>query len=243
MTDLDDEDLASQAIRRGAQDYLLKGQVDAALVARSIRHAIERKQIEERLQRILASMSNELRTQVNSIADMTSLALSEELPAGVRDYLATARESAGQLLKLLNEILDSSRATSAQFDVEQIPFSRNHAIDVRETLPERESSGVRVGLTVKKPAAIAQAAPERLLRVLLAEDTPSNQKILLHILESADTRSRSPRTGNRLSSCSADNSSTLSSRTYKCRSWTDIKPPVPFGCCATRRRRTCRSLR
>ena len=46
MTGLDDEELAAEAIRRGAQDYLLKGQVDAALVARSIRHAIERTRTE-----------------------------------------------------------------------------------------------------------------------------------------------------------------------------------------------------
>ena len=59
MTGLDDEKLASEAIRRGAQDYLLKGQADAALIARSIRHAIERTQADQRA-RLLAEVASQL---------------------------------------------------------------------------------------------------------------------------------------------------------------------------------------
>lgn len=44
LTVLDDEALAVQALRAGAQDYLVKGQVDASLLARSMRYAIERHQ-------------------------------------------------------------------------------------------------------------------------------------------------------------------------------------------------------
>jgi diguanylate cyclase (GGDEF)-like protein len=43
---LDDERLALAAVSSGAQDYLIKGQDDAALLRRAIRHAIERKRIE-----------------------------------------------------------------------------------------------------------------------------------------------------------------------------------------------------
>jgi diguanylate cyclase (GGDEF)-like protein len=43
---LDDERLALAAVSSGAQDYLIKGQGDAALLRRAIRHAIERKRIE-----------------------------------------------------------------------------------------------------------------------------------------------------------------------------------------------------
>lgn len=39
----DDEDFATEAVKEGAQDYLVKGQVDGRLMARSIRYAIERK--------------------------------------------------------------------------------------------------------------------------------------------------------------------------------------------------------
>ena len=47
LTGLADEDLAIQAIGLGAQDYLVKGRTDRALLIRAIRYAIERKKSEE----------------------------------------------------------------------------------------------------------------------------------------------------------------------------------------------------
>lgn len=44
-----DEEAALDAVHEGAQDYLMKGEVDGKLLARSIFYAIERKQIEEEL--------------------------------------------------------------------------------------------------------------------------------------------------------------------------------------------------
>lgn len=41
-----DDRLASQAVRQGAQDYLVKGDVDGALIGRSVRYAMARRQAE-----------------------------------------------------------------------------------------------------------------------------------------------------------------------------------------------------
>jgi diguanylate cyclase (GGDEF)-like protein/PAS domain S-box-containing protein len=49
LTGLDDESLAAQALQEGAQDYLLKGQIDARGLLRSLRYAMERKIMEEAL--------------------------------------------------------------------------------------------------------------------------------------------------------------------------------------------------
>ena len=43
LTGLDDEAMAIEAVREGAQDYLIKGQTDVNLTARALRYAIERK--------------------------------------------------------------------------------------------------------------------------------------------------------------------------------------------------------
>lgn len=45
LTGLNDEQLAIQAMREGAQDYLVKGQIDSQLVVRAIRYARERHQM------------------------------------------------------------------------------------------------------------------------------------------------------------------------------------------------------
>lgn len=49
LTGLDDETLALQAVREGAQDYIVKGHVDAKFLARLIRYAMERKKAAEAL--------------------------------------------------------------------------------------------------------------------------------------------------------------------------------------------------
>ncbi len=42
FTGTEDEELGLEAVREGAQDYLVKGQVDEKLLLRSLRYAIER---------------------------------------------------------------------------------------------------------------------------------------------------------------------------------------------------------
>ena len=49
LTGLDDDKMGAEALRAGAQDYLVKGAVGSDLLARSIRYAIERKRVEEAL--------------------------------------------------------------------------------------------------------------------------------------------------------------------------------------------------
>lgn len=49
LTGIEDAALGTQLVQIGAQDYLVKGQVTGPLLARSLRHAVERKRAEERL--------------------------------------------------------------------------------------------------------------------------------------------------------------------------------------------------
>jgi len=50
LSGLDDENTATQAVQMGVQDYLIKGEVNASLLMRAIRYALERKKAERQLQ-------------------------------------------------------------------------------------------------------------------------------------------------------------------------------------------------
>jgi diguanylate cyclase (GGDEF)-like protein/PAS domain S-box-containing protein len=65
LTGLDDETLATQALQQGAEDYLIKGQIESRSLLRALRHAVERKSMEEAL------FAEKERAQVtlNSIGD------------------------------------------------------------------------------------------------------------------------------------------------------------------------------
>lgn len=49
LSGLVDEDMALEAVRQGAQDYLVKGQITSNLLIRTLRYSIERKQMERQL--------------------------------------------------------------------------------------------------------------------------------------------------------------------------------------------------
>src|SRR5438067_691893 len=51
LTGMTDEDLAAKAVREGAEDYLIKGQVDGPLLYQSIRYAVERRASDEALRK------------------------------------------------------------------------------------------------------------------------------------------------------------------------------------------------
>jgi len=52
LTGLGDDHLGAAAVAEGAQDYLIKGQVDGVLLARSLRYAVERKRADDNARRL-----------------------------------------------------------------------------------------------------------------------------------------------------------------------------------------------
>ncbi|HEY9870328.1 MAG TPA: response regulator [Candidatus Obscuribacterales bacterium] len=87
LTGLDDESVAMEAVKLGAQDYLLKGQVQGPMLARAIRYAIERKGAEERIKQL--NEDRERRIIELSSANKALDALTREL-AQARDVALEA---------------------------------------------------------------------------------------------------------------------------------------------------------
>ncbi len=78
----------------------------------------------------LATVTHELRTPMNAILGMTELALHEELPDLVRDYLLTAKDSADTMLSLINDILDYSRVDIGRDQLDIVAFDVRRLVEV-----------------------------------------------------------------------------------------------------------------
>jgi len=91
LTGVDDEAVGVEAARQGVQDYLVKGQADARQIARAIRYAIERQQVEQQLRQA----RDELEARVEErTADLKSAVAQLRMEIDVRQQAELAlRES------------------------------------------------------------------------------------------------------------------------------------------------------
>ncbi len=69
LTGLIDREMAIRAVREGAQDYLVKGEVDGRLISRSIHYSIERKKSEAALRRAQSSLEQKVRDRTKELND------------------------------------------------------------------------------------------------------------------------------------------------------------------------------
>jgi signal transduction histidine kinase len=115
LTGLDDDRVGVQAVQQGAQDYLVKGQVDGKLLVRSLHYAMERKRLEEAVRRSeleaarRASLQESLR-RIVTVQEGVRKEIAGELhgPVQTRLFLIQRR------LRLLVEGGDSQSAEAGQ---------------------------------------------------------------------------------------------------------------------------------
>ena len=172
LTGLDDETVAALALQKGAQDYLIKGQIDTRGLLRAMRYANERKQMERLKDEFVASVSHELRTPLTSISGALGLLMAkmaDGLPAPVVRLISIAQLNSQRLVGLVNDILDIETMEGHQT---VFNFVR---VDVRQQVEEAikvnpgfaEPRDMRILFDKDAgPAAFVRADPGRLMQVV-----------------------------------------------------------------------------
>ncbi|HKO31401.1 MAG TPA: PAS domain S-box protein [Nitrospiraceae bacterium] len=99
LTHLDDEETAVRAVRKGAQDYLVKGRSDSLLLVRAIRYAIERKQSDKAMRDSEARLRTIINTAHDALIGMNAQGLITEWNPRAEDIFGWPRNVAlGQKL-------------------------------------------------------------------------------------------------------------------------------------------------
>jgi C4-dicarboxylate-specific signal transduction histidine kinase len=102
---LDDQNIAVEAVQAGAQDYLVKGQIDGHLLGRSIFYAIERRQAKKVLERA----HNELEKKVKQrTADLAKINQELQVEINEREQTEKVLQKRNQIQNLFNKMLSIS---------------------------------------------------------------------------------------------------------------------------------------
>lgn len=134
LTGLEDEDLASTAVRQGAEDYLVKGKVAGDLLIRSVRYAVERSRAKrereardeamrrseklELFRQLVGGIAHDFKNVLAAILT-TSAAVSQELGPDheLAELFGVIRRSADRGTSMVRQLLAFSREEPAKPEV------------------------------------------------------------------------------------------------------------------------------
>jgi signal transduction histidine kinase/CheY-like chemotaxis protein len=117
----------------------------------------------------LATMSHEVRTPLNGIIPMLDLLQSTKLSLDQREMLNTALQSARQLLRIVDDILDYSKLEANALQLESVGLNLREMLDTVIRLLERQAQakGLRLSLHIDQEVRTAfRGDPLRLRQIL-----------------------------------------------------------------------------
>ncbi len=139
LTGRNDDQLAAEALRRGAEDYLVKGHVDRFMLLRSIRYAMDRHQTVRDLARVTRELqqANATLERLTLLDPLTNLLNRRGLQQAVSRELANLQRTGTEVVVMLVDIDDFKRVNEtfghAVGDVALMEVARKLHGSIRET--------------------------------------------------------------------------------------------------------------
>jgi len=183
LTGQADHEVDVEAMKTGAADYLIKGRIDAALLERSMRYAIERSHALELRERQLAAdalnrarneflaiVTHELRSPLSVILGYVELFFETEPPVEQRELLEPIRRSARHLRALVSDILDFSKIDAHRLTIEHVACSPAELVKEVASMMEANAAEAGVAIAAETAGDVADTIytdPTRLRQILL----------------------------------------------------------------------------
>ncbi len=140
LTGLARREVGLEAVRIGAQDFLMKGNFDAELLAKTLNFTLERKKVLASLndaqkaralaeesskikEQFIANISHEMRTPMNAIFGMAHLLSKTPLNAEQTDFVSSINNASEILLGIINDVLDFSTLQNSEINFDIAPFN------------------------------------------------------------------------------------------------------------------------
>ncbi len=117
----------------------------------------------------LATMSHEIRTPLNGIVPLLDLLRSTPLNLEQEDYLATAQQSAHELLRIVDDILDYSKLEAERVELESVGINLKELLESVAQLMQGSAAakGLRLSVVIDPAVRLAvRGDPVRLRQVL-----------------------------------------------------------------------------
>ncbi len=147
LTGFQDEETGDQALIKGAQDYLIKGQVDSKLLARSMRYAIARKAAELAMlqQGIALAKADELqrsRKRLIAMHERVRRSVASQLRHNVQERLQAAAVRLEEVLTAAGLASETTRVLSEVIDVLHEVSEKEIGVLGRELYPQSLTAGL-----------------------------------------------------------------------------------------------------
>jgi signal transduction histidine kinase len=169
------------------------------------RDARERDRVEQMKDDFVLTVSHELRTPVTVVKGFAEMLTEQRRSLSARQYEAAEviAESAGQLQKMINDLLDLARSDAGKLRIESKPTSvRSLAQRIgRQMRPHFEEREQRLTVSVEKNLPEVQADPDRIGQVLANLLTNANK----YSPEGARVRLAASRVGKEIEFAVTDN--------------------------------------